>query len=171
LNTLETNRLRLQEMTIEDIDPLLAIFSDPEVMKSFGGMLFDRKQMEQWVRRNLGHQRQYGYGLFSVMLKSNDVLVGDCGLEHMEVDGRAEVEIGYDFRSDYWGRGLATEAAAAVRDFALVQLGLQRVISLIRPENIASIRVAEKIGMTKEKEIKRGEATYWVFSLEKGGDR
>ena len=162
---LETNRLRLQEMTIDDIDPLLAIFSDPEVMKSFGGILFDRKQMEQWVRRNLDHQRQYGYGLFSVMLKSNDVLVGDCGLEHMEVDGQAEVEIGYDFRSDYWGQGLATEAAAAVRDFALGELGLQRVVSLIRPENIASLRVAEKIGMTKEKEIKRGEAMYWIFSL------
>ena len=162
---LETDRLKLREMTMDDVDPLLVIFSNPEVMKSFGGLLFDRKQMEQWVRRNLDHQRQYGYGLFSVMLKFNDVLVGDCGLEHMEVDGQAEVGIGYDFRSDYWGRGLATEAAAAVRDFALVELALPRVVSLIRPDNVASLRVAEKIGMAKEKEIKRGEATYWVFSL------
>ena len=162
---LETDRLKLREMTVDDVDPLLVIFSDPEVMKSFGGILFDRKQMEQWVGRNLDHQKQYGYGLFSVILKTDDVLVGDCGLEHMEVDGRAEVEIGYDFRSDYWGQGLATEAAAAVRDFALVELGLERVISLIRPENVASLRVAEKIGMAKEKEIKRGEATYWVYAL------
>jgi RimJ/RimL family protein N-acetyltransferase len=75
------------------------------------------------------------------------------------------VEIGYDFRSDYWGQGLATEAAAAVRDFALDELGLPRVISLIRPENVASVRVSEKIGMAKEREIERGGATYWEFSL------
>lgn len=161
---LETDRLRLREMTIDDVNPLLVIFSDPEVMKSFGGILFDRRQMERWVRRNLDHQKLYGYGLFSVILKAEDVLVGDCGLEHMEVDGRGEVEIGYDFRSDYWGRGLATEAAVAVLDFALVRLGLPRVISLIRPDNIASLRVAEKIGMAKEKEIERGGTKYWIFS-------
>ena len=162
---LETVRLKLREMTIDDIDPFLTIFSDPKVMKSFGGIIFNRRQMKQWVLRNLGHQEQYGYGLFSVILKANDLLVGDCGLEHMEVCGRPEVEIGYDFRSDYWGQGLATEAAAAVRDFALDELGLPRVISLIRPENIASVRVSEKIGMAKEREIQRGGATYWVFSL------
>ncbi|MFH1312722.1 MAG: GNAT family N-acetyltransferase [Candidatus Eisenbacteria bacterium] len=162
---LETNRLRLRKMTAGDVDAIMVIFSDPEVMRSFGGDLFDRSQTEKWVDRNLGHQRQYGYGLFSVILKSDQTLVGDCGLEHMEVDGRAEVEIGYDFRSDYWGQGLATEAASAVRDFALIELGLPRVISLIRPDNIASRRVAEKIGMVKERDILRGGQTYWIYSL------
>jgi RimJ/RimL family protein N-acetyltransferase len=152
-------------MTIDDVNAIMLIFSDPEVMKSFGGDPFDRKQTEGWVNRNLDHQRQYGYGLFSVILKSDETLVGDCGLEHMEVDGRAEVEIGYDFRSDYWGQGLATEAASAVRDFALIELGLPRVISLIRPDNVASRRVAEKIGMVKEKDIMRGGQTYWIYSL------
>lgn len=161
---IETDRLILRKMRTEDVDDLLMIFSDPAVMASFGGRLFDRVMMERWVRRNLTHQEKYGYGLFSVILKAGELLVGDCGLEHMEVDGCPEVEIGYDFRSDYWGRGLATEAAAAVRDYAFAKIGLARVVSLIRPDNIASLRVAEKIGMVKTKEILRGDALYWVYA-------
>jgi ribosomal-protein-alanine N-acetyltransferase len=161
---IETDRLILRTMRAEDVDDLLVIFSDPKVMASFGGQLFDRTMMEGWVRRNLAHQEEYGYGLFSVILKPRELLVGDCGLEHMEVDGCPEVEIGYDFRSDHWGRGLATEAAAAVRDYAFTEIGLERVVSLIRPDNVASLRVAEKIGMVKTKEIRRGDVVYWVYA-------
>jgi RimJ/RimL family protein N-acetyltransferase len=164
---IETKRLILCKMTIDDLDDLLLIFSDPKVMASFGGILFDREKMRQWVQRNLDHQERYGYGLFSVILKESGELVGDCGLEHMEVDGSPEVEIGYDFLSSYWNRGLATEAAGAVRDFAFEQLGLERVVSLIRPDNLASIRVAEKIGMKREKECIRGGHVYYVYSQSK----
>lgn len=151
-------------MIMGDLDDLLGIFSDPKVMQSFGGVLFDRAMMKKWIGRNLDHQDRHGYGLFSVILKSSGELVGDCGLEHMEVDGSPEVEIGYDFRSAYWGQGLATEAAAAVRDYAFQELGLDRVISLIRPDNPASRRVAEKIGMVKEKDCIRGNQVYHVYS-------
>ena len=135
---LETKRLILRKMTVNDLDELLRIFSDPRVMQSFGGILFDRAMMEEWIRKNMDHQDRYGHGIFSVILKKNGELVGDCGLEHMEVDGSREVELGYDFQSDYWGQGLATEAAAAVRDYAFGHLGLKRLISLIRPDNVAS---------------------------------
>ncbi len=162
---LETERLILRKMAWQDADQLLLIFSDPKVMQSFGGILFDRVMMGKWVERNLNHQDRYGYGIFSVILKEKDELVGDCGLEHMEVDGSHEVELGYDFRSDYWNRGLATEAASAVRDYAFEQLGLKRLISLIRPDNLASQRVAEKIGMRKEKECVQGEVFYHLYSL------
>jgi ribosomal-protein-alanine N-acetyltransferase len=152
-------------MVEDDVDALLLVFSDPKVMQSFGGVLFDRSMMERWVRRNLDHQDRHGYGLFSLIHKESDELMGDCGLEHMEVDGRPEVEIGYDIRSDYWNRGLATEAATAVRDFAFETARLPRVISLIRPTNVASKRVAEKVGMAPEKEIVRGDSPYWVYAL------
>jgi ribosomal-protein-alanine N-acetyltransferase len=167
---LETERLILRKMTSEDLDQLLLIFSDPKVMQSFGGILFDRAMMGKWVSRNLNHQDRYGYGIFSVILKENEELVGDCGLEHMEVDGSHEVELGYDFRSDYWNRGLATEAAAAVRDYAFEQLGLKRLISLIRPDNLASQRVAEKIGMRKEKKCVRGDVLYHLYSQSRYGE-
>jgi ribosomal-protein-alanine N-acetyltransferase len=163
--TIETNRLLLRQMVAEDAEAFFLVFSDPRVMTSFGGNLFDRPQVEKWVQRNLAHQKQHGYGLFSVILKSENILIGDCGFEHIEVSGRPEVELGYDLRSQYWGQGYATEAAAAVRDFAWQELGLRRLVSLIRPSNLASSRVAEKIGMTKEQEITRGQYVYCVYSM------
>jgi len=162
---IETRRLLLRRMTAEDTDALLAIFTDPRVMASFDNRLFDRPMMEQWVKSNLDHQDKHGYGLFSVISREEGILIGDCGLEHMEVGGAAEVELGYDFRSDHWNRGYATEAAGAVRDFALGKLNLPRLISLIRPSNLASCRVAEKIGMVREREIDRGGHPYWIFAI------
>ena len=152
-------------MRPEDIDGLLRIFSDPKVMKSFGVAPLNRTQMEKWVWRNIIHQEKHGYGLFTVIHKDDHVLVGDCGLEHMEVEGQQEVELGYDFRSDYWGQGLASEAARAVRDFALFTLHIPRIISLIRPDNIASRKVSTKIGMKLEQDIMRGGEKYHIYSL------
>src|SRR5438093_13269932 len=115
---IHTSRLLLRPMRAEDVDALLTIFSDPKVMASFDGVLFDREQMERWVQRNLAHQVQYGYGLFSVSHQAKQQLIGDCGLENMEEDGLRETELGYDFRSDYWNQGLATDAAQAIGDSA-----------------------------------------------------
>ncbi len=162
---LETRRLILRQMKPEDVDGLLKIFSDPKVMKSFGVAPFNRDQMEKWVWRNIIHQQKHGYGLFTAIHKDDHVIVGDCGLEHMEVLGMQEVELGYDFRSDYWRRGLASEAARAVRDFALFTLHMPRIISLIRPDNTASIKVSEKIGMKQEQSFLRGEHRYLMYSL------
>lgn len=160
-----TGRLILRRMTEYDTDQLFLIFTDPRVMASFDGLLFDKAKMEAWVRRNLEHQDRYGYGLFSIFVKDRGILIGDCGLEHMEVDGMAEVELGYDIRSDYWGKGYATEAARAVRDYAFTEIGLTRLISLIKLTNAASKRVAEKIGMVKEHSIKRSGHIYLVYSM------
>ena len=162
---LETRRLILRLMRPEDVDGLLKVFSDPKVMRSFGVDPFSRPQMEKWVWRNIIHQQKHGYGLFTAIHKDDNVIVGDCGLEHMEVLGQEEVELGYDFRSDYWRRGLASEAARAVRDFALFTLHLPRIISLIRPDNTASRRVSEKLGMKMEQELMRGEKKYFLYSL------
>src|SRR5438270_3398380 len=148
--TLETARLWLRPMTAADAEALLAIFSDPLVMASFGGELFDQAQMEAWVARNLAHQAEHGYGLYAAILKASGRLIGDCGLEQMTLDGGAAAELGYDFRSDHWNQGYATEAAAAVRNHAFGVLRLPRLISLIRVGNGASRRVAEKIGMRQQ---------------------
>jgi ribosomal-protein-alanine N-acetyltransferase len=164
---IETARLLLRPMIWSDVDALLHIFSDPKVMASFGEPPFDRARMERWVQRNLDHQTQYGYGLFSVTLKSDGLLIGDCGPELHEVDGELEAELGYDFRSDYWGQGFATEAASAVRDYAFNILELPRLISLIRVGNEASRRVAEKVGMKCVAELNRYDRRYWKYSMER----
>lgn len=162
---LETPRLILRAMREDDTDSLLHIFADPRVMAAFGVAPFNRAQMERWVRRNLDHQAEHGYGLFSVVLKEKGLLVGNCGLEVLEVAGATEAELGYDFRSDYWGLGLATEAATAVRDYAFGSLGLSRLVSLIRQGNESSRRVAEKVGLRLAETIQRGDQPYWVYAL------
>ena len=82
-----------------------------------------------------------------------------------DIDGAPEVEIGYRLRPDYWGRGLGTEAAAATRDYGFGELGMTRLISLIQPENIASVRIAEKIGMGCEKEIRKWGLQILVYAI------
>lgn len=154
-------------MQPDDVDPLLAIFGDPKVMAAFGAAPFDRDQMMRWVQRNLDHQTMHGYGLFSVILKTNGLLIGDCGLELMNVAGNPAAGLGYDFRRDHWNEGYATEAAMAVRDYALQQLRLPRLISLIRVDNRPSRRVAEKIGMRCTGEITRYGHRYWHYLLER----
>jgi ribosomal-protein-alanine N-acetyltransferase len=164
---ISTERLFLRKMVKEDFDDLFRVFTDPNVMRSFGGTLFDHAQMDRWIQRNLNHQDTYGYGLFSVIHQKDGGVIGDCGLEHFEVAGTLEVGLGYDLRSDYWGQGLATEAALAVRDFAFRELALSRLICLMRHTNVASCRVAEKIGMVKERQIERGNLSYYVYALSK----
>ncbi len=164
-NRIETPRLVLRSMQPSDIDALLLIFTDPKVMASFGGELFTREQMERWLQRNLDHQAEFGYGLFSIIHKATGLLIGDCGLEQMEVEGVQAAELGYDIRSDYWNQGIATEAAAAVRDYAFNMLQLPRLISLIRVGNLASKRVAEKTGMALHAEISLHGIRYWRYAM------
>jgi RimJ/RimL family protein N-acetyltransferase len=101
-----------------------------------------------------------------VILKADGTLIGDCGLEVMEIEGEQVAELGYDFRSDYWHQGYATEAAIAVRDYAFQTLALSRLISLIRIGNMASRRVAEKVGMHFDSEFDRYGNRYWRFHIE-----
>lgn len=160
---LETKRLVLRPMLESDFDSLYCIFTDTKVMASFDHPPFTREQMERWLKRNLTHQDEFGYGLFSVILKETGEIIADCGLEQMEDMGGAE--LGYDFRSEFWNQGYATEAAAAVRDYAFDVLKLPQLISLIRVRNLASKRVAEKVGMTLAEEFTRYDIRYWKYSL------
>src|SRR5829696_8385690 len=161
---LETKRLILRPMLQTDFDALLLIFTDPNVMAAFDHPPFTPEQMQRWLQRNLDHQHEFGYGLFSILLKETGDLIGNCGLEQME-DMHA-AELGYDFRSDVWNHGYATEAAVAVRDSAFDVLHLPQLISLIRVGNLASKRVAEKVGMSLAEEFTRYGIHYWKYTLE-----
>lgn len=163
---LETERLILRPMRADDFTALWRIFSDPQVMAAFASEPFDHTQMSDWLGRNLVHQAEHGWGLFSLIHKTQGDLIGDCGLEVMTLPGGAIVaELGYDLRSDVWGQGLATEAASAVRDFAFGPAGLTHLVSLIRSGNDRSRRVAEKVGMTLEATVERWGVPYWRYGL------
>jgi [ribosomal protein S5]-alanine N-acetyltransferase len=153
-------------MAAEDLDDLLGLFGDPVVMAAFREAPLNQEQVRRWLERNLDHQREHGYGLFAVCLKDSGRLIGDCGLELMRVSGEEVVELGYDFRSDCWGQGYATESARAVRDFAFDTLGLPRLVSLIQLGNPASERVAQKTGMKSIGRVQRGGRTYLHYEIE-----
>ncbi len=161
---LETPRLVLRELQAEDVDALALILSEPETMR-FYLRPFDRGGVEEWIARNRRRYTKDGYGLWAMILKASGELIGDCGLVLQEVDGANEIEIGYHVRRDHWGQGLATEAARACRDFGFAKLPVDRLVSIIRPENVASRRVAEKNGLSVWKEVSRVGLPHLVSSI------
>jgi RimJ/RimL family protein N-acetyltransferase len=143
----------LRQFTRDDVDNLLGIFSDSIAMQYYPSTK-SREETEEWIYRNLESYQKYGIGLWAAILKDSNEFAGQCGLVVQRVDGKTEIEIGYLFLRKYWGQGLATEAALACRNYGFTSLNFTRLISLINPNNMPSRRVAEKIGMTLEKEVK-----------------
>ena len=166
MTILETPRLVLRELTAEDADALAHIISDPETMRYYPAP-YDRAGVEQWIARNRQRYKDDGVGLWAMARKSPGELIGDCGIIRQEVEGEHLYEVGYHLRRDFWGQGLATEAAIACRDWAFANLKTDRVISLIRPENLASRRVAERNGMKVWKEVTWRGLPHLVYSIER----
>jgi ribosomal-protein-alanine N-acetyltransferase len=165
---LETARLALREFVPEDADALALVISDPETMRYYPAPC-DRASVEQWIERNRHRYAQDGVGLWAMVLKASEEMIGDCGIIRQEIEGESLYEIGYHLRRDLWGQGLATEAATACRDWGFAHLGVNRLISLIRPENVPSQRVAERNGMTIWKEIEWRGLRHCVYVIEKPG--
>ena len=149
---IETPRLRLRKFTFDDVDALEKVLGDPVAMR-FYPAAFSREGVEQWIRRNLERYESSECGLWAMVLKASGEVIGDCGCVVQVVEDTPEMEIAYHVRRDYWGNGYATEAALACMDYAFSRLAAGRVISMIRPENRQSRRVAEKNGLTCEKVI------------------
>ena len=162
--TLETPRLILRPFAAGDLDRMAELMANKDFMRfSMGSMT--REQTQSFLDKVIGWDRDGLPSQFAMILRSDDTLTGYCGFLHQEVDGKKEIEIGYRLDRDFWNRGLTTEAARAVRDHGFRDLKLERVISLIHPENHASRRVAEKNGMILEKETTfRGFPTF-VFAI------
>lgn len=150
---MESSRLRFRRYTPDDYPFLEQLVSDPAVVQYIGnGQVKTPAETKQFFDRILhGYEAESGTGLLLVIRKSDGQPVGHAGLVPQIVDGNHELEIGYWFAKDYWGEGFATEAAATLREYGFKKLGRSRLISIIQPKNRASIRVAEKIGMSCEK--------------------
>jgi ribosomal-protein-alanine N-acetyltransferase len=163
---LETPRLHLRRMTPDDVPALLRVFGDAEVMR-FYPATFDEARMQRWVAWNQQHYAEHGHGLWAVILRATGECIGDCGLVPQQVDGVAEIEIGYHLRRDLWGQGLATEAALGCLNHGMTTFGYRRFVSLIHPQNTASRRVAEKTGMTLEREVEWRNKPVCVYAVER----
>ena len=163
---IETPRLILREFLTHDAEALACVISDPETMRFYPAP-FDRQGVEGWIARNIRRYEKDGHGLWAIDLKSTGEMIGDCGITLQEVDGEPLPEIGYHLRRDMWGQGFATEAARACRDYGFDSLKAEFLISLIRPENLRSRRVAERNGMKIWKQTSRVGLIHDVYRVMK----
>lgn len=144
---LQTERLMLREMTQGDFDDLCGMLKDKDVMYAYEHA-FSNEEAHEWLDRQIQRYKDYGFGLWAVILKENGKLIGQCGLTMQDADESQVLEVGYLFCKDYWHKGYATEAAKACKKYAFEKLGAKEVYSIIRDNNIPSQNVAKRNGMT-----------------------
>lgn len=145
---LDTQRLYLREMEQGDFDPLCEILQDGKAMYAYEGA-FSRSEAQEWLDRQLFRYRQWGFGLWAVVLKETGRMIGQCGLTMQPWKESEVLEIGYLFNRSYWHKGYAAEAAEACKRYAFDVLKAEEVCSIIRDTNTASQNVAIRNGMTR----------------------
>ncbi len=164
MTTLETSRLLLRQFRQSDLDSYAEICADEEVMRYIGeGRALTRIEAWRNMAVILGHWQLRGYGLWAIEEKASGLLVGRAGFFNPE--GWPGFEIGWLLGRSHWGRGFATEAARAALDQAFSTLDRTRVISLIRPGNHRSIRVAERLGEKYEATIDVSGVEALLYSI------
>lgn len=145
---LETERLYLREMNQADFDSLCKILQDEDTMYAYEGV-FSNNEVQEWLDRQVSRYQEWGFGLWAVILKETDDMIGQCGLTMQPWKESEVLEIGYLFNRSYWHKGYATEAAKACKKYAFEILKAGEVCSIIRNTNIASQNVAIRNGMVK----------------------
>lgn len=164
----ETDRLIIRRFLPEDLPQISRVFTDPRATRFTLTGTFTAPQVAKWLERVRDAYETGTHGVWAVVLRDTAEVVGYCALTRPEVEGLREDELGYRIDPDRWGQGLATEAARAIRDYAFGQLGVPRIISLIQAENLASIRVAEKLGMQFERETVFSNTRLRLYALQCG---
>jgi RimJ/RimL family protein N-acetyltransferase len=165
---LETPRLIIRHQVIEDLDDLWALYCDPEITKYIPDAPRSREEAQEELEWHMhGHPRHPELGLWATIHKETGKFIGRCGLLPWEIDGVHEVEVAYTIAGAYQGQGLGSEAAQAIMQYGFEKLNLPRLICLIDSENVASQKVAEKIGMVFEKESRDETGPFLVYSINK----
>jgi RimJ/RimL family protein N-acetyltransferase len=155
-----TLRLTFREMVDEDLDEMAALLREPDTGSARGRT---REDAERWIAWNRRNYQEHGHGLWVVETHAGE-FVGDCGLTIQDVEGEPFVEVGYHVHPAVRGQGLATEAAS-VRDAAR-DAGIPHLVAIIRPDNLPSQGVAQKIGLTLERRVHKGGADTLVFGAD-----
>ena len=162
---LETHRLILRHLEPQDLEALFALYRDPEIRRYFPDGVRTQEETREELEWFLhGHPKYQNLGLWATVERSSGAFLGRCGLLPWEIEERQEVELAFMLNKGRWGEGLATEAALAIKCYARDVLALERLICLITPDNSASVRVAEKVGMQYERELRDELGLCHVYS-------
>ena len=154
---LQTPRMTLRSPRVEDAEALLAVFGDPEAMRYVGdGRTRNLEQLCRAIAQGIVLESECGFNMFVVVRRTDGQVLGDCGLSVWRPTG--EIEIGWRFAKEYWRQGFPHEAALAVLRFAVEEVGVRRLISVIHPENLASRKLAERLGFV----VERGDSVLGV---------
>nr|WP_312578027.1 GNAT family N-acetyltransferase [Sedimentibacter sp.] len=168
---LETKRLYLREMKQSDFSSLCKILQDKDVMYAYEHA-FDDDEVQKWLDQQIKRYNDHGFGLWAVILKETDEMIGQCGLSMQDCNGRQVLEVGYLFQKTFWHKGYAIEAAIACKEYAFKILNADEIFSIIRDTNIASQNVAKRNGMTvTDRFIKHYygvDMPHLVFSVKQG---
>jgi ribosomal-protein-alanine N-acetyltransferase len=162
---METDRLAFRRLEPGDLDRLFALYRDPEIRRYFPEGTLTRKETNDELEWFLnGHPEHPELGLWATIHKQTNQFIGRCGLLPWTIENRSEVEVAYLLSKAFWGQGLATEAGRGIASHGFGDLGLSRLICLIDPANRPSIRVAEKIGMSFEKQLEDEAGPFLLYS-------
>ncbi|MDN3436613.1 GNAT family N-acetyltransferase [Planococcus sp. APC 3900] len=168
---IQSDRLQFRNYTDEDFQFLWSLLADPEMIRYIGkGQTRNKSEALEflyWIYRS--YKENPKSGLMLLVRKEDGKRIGHAGLVAQTIEGIDELEVGYWIAKEFWGQGYAKEAAEALRDYGLHQLGEKRLISLIQPGNTASHKVAQHIGMTIEKEVILSGQNVCVYAIEKEG--
>ena len=144
---MDTERLYLREQTTEDLDRLYEIYQGDSIRQYVEPLYEDYEEELAFTKAYIQNMYQfYGYGMWVVCLKKNDLVIGRAGLGNREVDGINRLELGYLIADEYQGRGYAKEACLAICDFARDRLDAEQMICLTEPENVPSVKLLERLG-------------------------
>lgn len=157
METLETNRLILRQVTRDDSEFILELLNEPSFIQNIGdrGVRTLADARDYILDKLIVSYDKFGFGMYLVIAKNSGLPAGLCGLVKRE--GLDDVDIGYAFLSQFWSKGYAIESALAVREFAKNSIKLKRLVAITVPENFRSIRVLENIGLEYEKNIRLSE--------------
>lgn len=149
---LETERVYLRQLTQADYEALNTLLQDEEVMYAYEHA-FTPEEVQEWLDKQLKRYLEDGIGLWAIISKETGEFLGQAGLTWQETDQERELEVGYLLKKEYWHQGYATEAAKACKEYAFYVLGQNRVSAIIRENNLASQQVAQRLGMTPERQF------------------
>lgn len=159
---IETARLRLRHFTPDDFDNLFRLYSDPEVMRYLSPKT--KEQTQTSLSKHIKQWQEQNFGIWAVIHKDSGKIIGRCGLGFLQ--NTPEVELGYVFDKSYWNMGIATEASRATLKYGFLEVKLDKIVAIAIPQNIASVRVIQKVGMKYQKNARYygHDVVYYVIS-------
>jgi ribosomal-protein-alanine N-acetyltransferase len=166
---IETSRLTFRRLRTEDLDDLCRLYADPEVRRYFPNGTLNRDETGEELDWFLDGSNEGfpEHGLWATIERRTGDFIGRCGLLQWTIEGRRETEIAYMIARDHWHQGLGEEAAKALVHHGFETLGLHRLIALIDPENLPSMRTAEKAGLRFDRVVDLEDGSARLYAIDK----